>query len=169
VSDDNANTWHYLYDLSKPSEPGVSDAKFVNNAIGQAPDGYLYVWGTYGGTQYRHSPVFLARKPVGSMSDLNPIQYLQSVNPDGTPVFASSESDATPLFHDSPADCAGEVGVEWNQFVNSWVMLYKCSINTPANPHGIWMRVAVQPWGRGVRRRLSSTKMMGFANSSTVP
>jgi hypothetical protein len=147
VSDDDANTWHYLYDLSDPSKPGASDAKFVNNAFAQGQDGYLYIWGTYGGTQYRHSPVFLARKPVGSMSTLNPIQYLQSVNNDGTPVFASSETDATPLFHDSPTDCAGEVGVEWNQFVDSWVMLYECPNNTPANPHGIWMRVADQPWG----------------------
>lgn len=147
VSDDDANTWHYLYDLSKPTAPGVSDAKFINDAIAQAPDGYLYIWGTYGGTQWRNGPVFLARKPVGSMSNLNPIQYFQSVNPDGKPVFASSESDATPLFHDSPADCAGTVGVEWNKFVNAWVMLYQCNNNTPANPHGVWMRVAEQPWG----------------------
>ena len=147
VSSDDANTWHYIYDLSKPSTPGASDAKFVNNAFAQGSDGYLYIWGTEGGKSYRESPVFLARKPVGSMSSLNPIQYLQAVNPDGAPVFASSEGDASPLFHDSPSDCAGEVGVEWNQFVHSWVMLYECSNNTPANSHGIWMRVAQQPWG----------------------
>jgi hypothetical protein len=84
---------------------------------------------------------------MGSMSSLNPIQYLQAVNPDGTPVWASSENDAAPLFHDSPADCAGEVGVEWNQFFHAWVMLYECKNDTPANPHGIWMRTASQPWG----------------------
>jgi hypothetical protein len=148
VSDDDGNTWHYLYDFSRPTAPGASDAKFLNTYIAHGQDGYLYVLGTEAGTHFRHSPVFLARKPVGSMNNLNPIQYLQSVNLDGTPFWASTESAASPLFNDSPADCAGQVGVEWNQFVNSWVMLYDClTNNTPTNPHGIWMRTAAQPWG----------------------
>jgi hypothetical protein len=146
VSDDDANTFHFLYDFSKPTNPGGSDAKFVNTAIAEGQDGFMYFWGTEGGKSYRLSPVFLARKPVGSMSTLNPIEYLHAVNPDGTPVFATSESEATPLFHDSP-DCAGELGVEWNQFIHGWVMLYNCRNNTQANPSGIWMRVAQEPWG----------------------
>jgi hypothetical protein len=147
VSDDDANTFHFLYNFSKPTNPGGSDAKFINTAIAEGQDGLIYFWGTEGGKSYRQSPVFLARKPVGSMSTLNPIEYLHAVNPDGTPVFATSESDATPLFHDSP-DCAGELGVEWNQFIHSWVMLYNCRNNTQANPSGIWMRVAQEPWGQ---------------------
>jgi len=149
VSGDDANTFHFLYNFSKPTNQEGSDAKFINTAIAEGQDGFIYFWGTGGGKSYRHSPVFLARKPVGSMSSLNPIEYLHAVNDDGTPVFATSESDATPLFHDSPVDCAGEIGVEWNQFIHSWVMLYNCreEENTQANLSGIWMRVAQEPWG----------------------
>ena len=92
-SDDDANTVHYLYDFSKGP-----DAKFINVAIANGNDGYLYFWGTQGGNLYRKSPPFLARKPIGSMNSLNGIEYLHAVNPDGTPVFMPSESDATPLF-----------------------------------------------------------------------
>ena len=46
----------------------------------------------------RRVPPFLARKPIGSMNSLNGIEYLHTVNPDGTPVFMPNESDATPLF-----------------------------------------------------------------------
>jgi Domain of unknown function (DUF4185) len=146
-SGDDANTFHYLYDFSKGA-----DAKFINVAIAPAPDGYLYFWGTQGGMLYRKSAPFLARKPIGSMSNLSGIEYLHAVNPNGTPVFMPTENDATPLFHDQSggqqiADCMGELGVQWNQFVKRWVMLYNCLDDTPANPHGVYMRLAEQPWG----------------------
>jgi hypothetical protein len=150
-SNDNAQTFRYRYDFSKGP-----DARFLNVAIARGNDGYLYFWGTQGGMLYRKSPVFLARKPLGSMNSLNGIEYLQAVQPDGTPVFGSSESQAMPLFHDyepdaagSPqvADCMGELGVDWNSFVKRWVMLYNCLNNTPANPRGVYMRTAQQPWG----------------------
>ncbi len=146
-SDDDANTFHYLYDFSKGP-----DAKFINVAIANGNDGYLYFWGTQGGNLYRKSPPFLARKPIGSMNNLNGIEYLHEVNPDGTPVFMPNESDATPLFHDylggqQVSDCMGELGVNWNPFVKRWVMLYNCINDTPTNPRGIYMRYALHPWG----------------------
>ncbi|HUH98624.1 MAG TPA: DUF4185 domain-containing protein [Anaerolineales bacterium] len=150
-SDDDANTFHYLYDFSQGP-----DAKFINVAIAAGNDGYLYFWGTQGGNLYRKSPPFLARKPIGSMNSLKGIEYLQAVDPQGTPVFTSSENDAMPLFHDmsvNPAggqqvsDCMGELGVGWNPFVKRWVMLYNCLDNTAAHPRGIYMRYALQPWG----------------------
>ena len=150
-SDDNANTFHYLYDLSQGPT-----ARFLNVALAQGADGYLYFWGTQGGLLYRKSPPFLARKPIGSMNSLNGIEYLQAVQTDGTPVFGPSENGAMPLFHDyvldtagaeQVADCMGELGVEWNPFVKRWVMLYNCGNNTPANPYGIYMRTAAEPWG----------------------
>jgi hypothetical protein len=147
-SDDDANTFHYLYDFSKGP-----DAKFINVAVAQGQDGYLYFWGTQGGTLYRKSPPFLARKPVGSMHSLNGIEYLHAVNSDGTPVFVPGENDATPLFHDyltgaqQVADCMGELGVEWNPYVKGWVMLYNCLDDTSTNPRGVYMRLAVEPWG----------------------
>ncbi|MFZ1041089.1 MAG: DUF4185 domain-containing protein [Anaerolineales bacterium] len=146
-SDDDANTFHYLYDFSKGP-----DAKFINVAIANGNDGYLYFWGTQGGNIYRKSPPFLARKPIGSMNSLNGIEYLHAVNPDGTPVFMPNESDAMPLFHDylqgqQVSDCMGELGVNWNPFVKRWIVLYNCLNDTPANPRGIYMRFASQPWG----------------------
>ena len=151
VSDDDANTFHYLYSFSR--EPG---AKFINTAIGRGQDGYLYFWGTQGDSLYRKSAVFLARKPAGSMADSTAIEYLRSVSPDGSPVFTASEAGAEPLFHDSlpgpggtmqVADGMGELGVDWNPYVQRWVMLYNCLNDTPENPRGIYMRFAERPWG----------------------
>jgi hypothetical protein len=85
------------------------------------------------------------------MESLKGIEYLRALNPDGTPDFTPNESEAGPLFHDylagptgteQPADCMGELGVEWNPFVKRWVMLYNCRNDSPANPRGIYMRVA---------------------------
>jgi hypothetical protein len=151
VSDDDGNTFHFAYNLSVPPA-----ARFINTAIAAGNDGFLYFWGTEGDSLYRKSPPFLARKPVGSMGDSTTMQYLHAVNPDGSPVFASLESSAVPLFHDSipgpaggmqVADGMGELGVEWNRFVRRWVMLYNCLDNTAENPRGIYMRVAPNPWG----------------------
>jgi hypothetical protein len=151
VSDDDANTFHFLYNFSK--EPG---ARFINTAIAAGQDGYIYFWGTQGDSLYRKSAPFLARKAAGSMADSTGFQYLHALNQDGTPVWMSGESNATSLFHDSlpgpggkmqVADGMGELGVEWNPYVKSWVLLYNCLNNTASNPRGIYMRVAPQPWG----------------------
>jgi len=151
VSTDSAKTFHYLYNFSVA--PG---AKFIFSAIAGSTDGYIYFWGSMGDTMYRKSPPFLARKPVGKMGDSAAIQYLHGWKADGTPVFVGGESNAVPIFHDSlpgaggvmqVADDIGEVGVMWNPYVRSWIMLYNSANNTTANPHGIWMRSSQYPWG----------------------
>lgn len=151
VSTDSAKTFHFLYNFSRA--PG---AKFIMTAIARAQDGYLYFWGTQGDSLFRHSPAFLARKPIGSMGDSTAIEYLHAVNSDGTPVFMAGENTASALFHDSlpgpgrsmhAADAMGEVSVEWNNYVHRWVMLYNCSNNSTSNLRGIYMRTAPQPWG----------------------
>src|SRR5450631_3674728 len=62
VSDDDGNTYHYLYDFSAPSCTGCDGAKFVNVAIvsgaSSLKDGYVYFWGSQGGAGYRNSSVF---------------------------------------------------------------------------------------------------------------
>jgi hypothetical protein len=151
VSTDSAKTFHFLYNFSV-----APDARFIFNAIAKGQDGYIYFWGAKGDSLYRKSPPFLARKPVGSMGDSIAIQYLHGWNPDGTPVFVAGEQNAVPLFHDSlpgtggvmkVADCIGEIGVMWNPFVKSWIMLYNSDNNTTTNPWGIWMRSSQYPWG----------------------
>ena len=62
VSDDDGVTYHYLYDFSAPSCSFCNGAKFVNVAIVGWTDGYVYFWVSAGGTGYRNSPVYLARK-----------------------------------------------------------------------------------------------------------
>ncbi len=150
VSDNDGETFRYLYDFSK-----APDARFINVAIAAGQDGHLYFWGTQGGDLYRKSAPVLARKPVGSMGRPEGIQYLLRLNPDGTPVWVANEKEAQPLFHDYSrnaagqpqlSDCMGELSVEWNRFIKRWVMLYNCLNNTP-NIRGVFARVAEQPWG----------------------
>jgi uncharacterized protein (TIGR03437 family) len=39
------------------------------------------------------------------------------------------------------------LGVDYNQPLQRWVMLYNCLNRTAANPAGVYMRFAQQPWG----------------------
>ncbi len=125
VSEDDAKTFHYLYDFSKGP-----DAKFIGTAIAQGKDGYMYFWGTQGGELYRRSAPYFARmrseeigKPDGGQS----LEYFTGLGPDRMPRFSKSEADAPPLFQDylnvssKPQNCMGELGVEWNRFVKRWV------------------------------------------------
>ena len=100
VSDDDGNTYHYLYDLSAPLCTGCEGAKFVNVAIASGTDGYLYFWGSQGGMGYRHSPVFLARKLATGIAQAGSMQYFTGLAKDGTPSFSALEADAAALFQD---------------------------------------------------------------------
>ena len=159
VSDDEGNTFRVLYNFSTPPCVRCDGAKFVNVAIGDAAssslkDGYLYFWGTQGGAGYRHSPVYLARKLAATMGQAGGIQYFTGLSrPADTPAWSAAESDATRLFQDvdgadaTPTNCTGELGVDYNAFLQRWVMLYNCTNRTPASGPGIFMRFATQPWG----------------------
>jgi hypothetical protein len=137
-----------LYNFSAPPTPFAEGAKFVNVAIASGNDGWVYFWGTEGGTGYRHSPAFLARVKAADIATPGGLDYLTGINSDGTPDFvAGSESAAQPLFHDEPDDCMGELGVEWDSVIGRWVMLYNCADRTAGNLSGIYMRTAPHPWG----------------------
>jgi hypothetical protein len=47
----------------------------------------------------------------------------------------------------TPTNCMAHKGVQWNRYIDLWVMLYDCSDQTSANLPGIYMRTAPQPWG----------------------
>ena len=153
VSDDDGNTYHYLYDLSAPPCSHCEGARFVNVAIASGTDGYLYFWGSAGGMGYRNSPVYLARKLATGIAQAGGMQYFTGLAKSGSPNFSASEGDAVALFQDvngansTPTNCTGELGVEYNQFAGRWVMLYNCLDRTAANPNGVYMRFAQQPWG----------------------
>src|SRR5579871_6038779 len=143
ASDDDGNTFHYLYDLS--AGPG---AKFVYGAIASGDSGYLYFWGIPGGMARRHSPVYFARKQAAAMDQPGGMEYFTGVGPDGQPTFSAAEADAAPLFIDTqganaePRPCMFDAGVQWNPFVQRWIMLYNCADSAPGVPSGIRMRVA---------------------------
>jgi hypothetical protein len=151
VSDDDGNTFHYAYDFSKGPR-----AKFITVAAAQGNDGYVYVWGTPDGALYRRAPPYLARTVVGSLGRPDGWTYWQGLTASGAPVFLPGESNASPLFHDSRpnaagqpqvADCMGELGAAWNPFVKRWLLLYNCDNDSPGHPRGIYLRAAGQPWG----------------------
>lgn len=148
VSNDDASTFHFLYDFSR----GPS-AKFIKTTISRSDDGYLYFWGTPGGLLMRHTPPYFARKRADLVDQPGGMDYFAGLSPDGKPRFSASEADAFPLFLDyegtgsEPHNCTGDPSVEWNRFVRRWVMLYLCTNYTRTNPGGIYMRFAEQPWG----------------------
>jgi hypothetical protein len=154
VSDDDGVSYHYLYDLSTPPCTLCDGAKFINVAMVSWTDGYIYFWGSAGGTGYRNSPVYMARKLADTMATAGGLQYFTGLSKDGvTPNWSTLESDSVALFQDVngtpavPTNCTGELGVNYNTYVQRWVMLYNCAKSTSANPNGVYMRFAQQPWG----------------------
>jgi hypothetical protein len=155
VSDDDGDTWRYLYDLSTSRLANVPpyNAKFIYTAIARGQDDYLYIWGSEGGLQFRQSLPYLARKKAFLMNQPGEMEYFTGMDWAGNPHFSQSETDAVPLFRDydgasfTPTNCMAHKGVEWNPYVNRWLMLYDCSDETPLNLRGIYLRTAEQPWG----------------------
>ena len=135
-----------LYALSAPSTPYGDDAKFVNVALHQAADDYIYFWGTAGGASTHNSPPYLARVPPAQIRTKSAIAYYAGSSPAGAPTWGTNESAAVALFNDDP-NCMGELGVEYNSYLKSWMMLYNCRNDSASHPRGIWMRTASQPWG----------------------
>lgn len=179
------DTFQYLYTLSGPPavpapatlslDPCPTPGRFVNVAMANGNDGYVYLWGTSGGlapgedgnkcssAEYQdHSDVYLARIPQSQLGaagqsggDAPPtaIQYLTGVRGSGVPAWTSAgsaednESAASALFTNGTTPCMAELGVQWNASLKRWMMLYNCKDSTPQNPAGIWMRTAPEPWG----------------------
>lgn len=146
-----------LYDLSVPATrygptcptaPQDDVARFVNVQMVNGKDGYVYIWGTEGGANNDHSPVYLARMPAANIATGKGTAYWDdTVTPAG--FVPGQENLATPLFSDGPAPCAAQLGVQYNQYLSEWIMLYHCREMTapPGHPNGIYMRTAPNPWG----------------------
>jgi hypothetical protein len=146
LDDESTLRFSGLYVLAAPSTPYGGNAKFVMVAMQQAADGYVYIWGTAGGSSVRHSPPYLARVPASQIGSKAALTYYEATSPAGTPVWSHAPVAAAPLFNDTP-NCMGELGVEWNPYLGRWMMLYNCLDSSPGHPRGIWMRTAPQPWG----------------------
>ncbi len=146
-----------LYDLSAPATrygptcPTAAtsdDARFVNVQLQNGTDGYVYIFGTEGGANNGHSPVYLARMPAANIATGHGLEYWDSHAT--RPAFVvGSQTLATPLFTDHPAPCVSQLGVQYNRYLSEWIMLYHCKeTSAPSgHPNGIYMRTARNPWG----------------------
>jgi hypothetical protein len=104
--------------------------KFLN--ISAVRDGDT-LW-IFGSGHYRHSPVYLARANVDSLTDRASWTYFR-----GGDALGPDESSAQPLVDD---DCVGELSVRKHAALG-YLMAYNCG----SEPRGIWLRVAQQPLG----------------------
>jgi Domain of unknown function (DUF4185) len=148
-----------LYDLSAPTQrygplcPRSPDtAKFVNVQIANGNDGYIYIWGTEGGAKNESSYVYLARILATHIASGDGLEYWRSGGWKSTASpadFVAEQGNATPLFTDTPAACAAQLGVQYNSYLNEWIILYKCrETRAPSgHPNGIYMRTAPAPSG----------------------
>ena len=141
-----------LYDLSSPNRrysptcpesPSQDPAKFVNVQMANGADAYVYIWGTEGGANDSLSPVYLARILASNIATGQGIKYWD----DGS--WSAAQTNAMPLFTDSPDPCVSQLGIQHNPYLDEWIMLYRCQeAKPPAGlPNGIYMRTAPNPWG----------------------
>jgi hypothetical protein len=146
-----------LYDLSAPTSryaplcptsPGDDDARFVNVQLQNGNDGYIYIWGTEGGANNNFSPVYLARIPTSQIATGEGIQFWSGKEFVTGPT-TDPQSAAAPLFTDLPNWCAAQLGVQYNPYLDEWIVLYRCNESAvPVGfPQGIFMRTAEHPWG----------------------
>jgi len=147
VSHDRGANFDYLYTFSPQKFTSLQIATTGWNgtpAVADSPvrDKALWVWGTPGGALYRQSNPYLAVMPLRNLPDGKGIRYYTGTDSKtGKPIFSRSESDAAELFQDDPP-CMGELGIEWNPFIDRWLMLYNCH-----TAGGVLMRSAPNPWG----------------------
>ncbi|MBI4790702.1 MAG: DUF4185 domain-containing protein [Chloroflexi bacterium] len=127
VSDDDGQSFTYLYDLSR--------RYFINVSIEQVDTGLMI----FGSGKYRRSNVYLAYQPEVEITTPTSLRYWSGVGETGEPLWSAREDAAQPLF-DQP--CVGEFSVTYNRFIRKWLMLYNCD-----SPRGINLRTADQPWG----------------------
>ncbi len=139
-SDDGAQSFVHLYDVSKEKFINISPVVIDNAAIDGLPesDGQgLLAWGS--GT-YRRSNPYLAYISLDSVEDRSAWRFFTGVDSiTGLPRWSASETEAAALF-DHP--CLGEFSVAWYSSLGKWLMFYNCAL-----PRGVIMRSADQPWG----------------------
>jgi hypothetical protein len=142
VSDDDGQTFTYLYDFSSQNFINVSVVEIekadLNAAFTTGAGKALVIFGS---GPYRRSNVFLAVQPSDQIGSRLSVRYFAGLDSFGRPTLSSSEDDAQPLFNQP---VVGELSVSYNRFINKWIMLYNSFMPTS---RGINMRTADKPWG----------------------
>ncbi len=129
VSEDDGQTFKYLYDVSRQY--------FINVSTVEEGDRLM----TFGSGTYRQSNVYLSYQPSAEINTRGSIRYFTGLDNSGQPQWGPREQDARALF-DQP--CVGEFSVSHNRFIGKWIMLYNCGL---PQARGILLRTADQPWG----------------------
>jgi len=142
VSDDDGQTFTYLYDFSNKHFINVSvvevDKADLSAYFTQAAGKVLAIFGS---GPYRRSDVRLAFQPSDQIGSHSSVRYFAGLDSSGRPILSSNEDDAQALFNQP---CVGELSVTYNRFINKWIMLYNSFMPTS---RGINMRTADKPWG----------------------
>jgi len=142
VSDDDGQTFTYLYDFSTNHFINVSivevDRSDLSAAFAPGSDKVLVIFGS---GPYRRSDVYLAIQPSDQIESPSSVRYFAGLDNSGRPILSSNEDDAQALFSQP---VVGELSVSYNRFINKWIMLYNSFMPTS---RGINMRAADKPWG----------------------
>jgi Domain of unknown function (DUF4185) len=141
VSDDDGNTFNYLYDLSKKYFINVSivETNLENwRGVPKTGNPALFIFGS---GKYRESDVRLAFQPAREIENPSSICYFAGMDHAGQPTWSCREDDAQPLLGQ---ECVGELSVSYNRFIRKWIMLYNCRIE---DENRIILRTAREPWG----------------------
>ena len=142
VSDDDGQTFSYLYDFSSKHFINVSIVEVDKadlSAVFAAGAGKALV--IFGSGPYRRSDVRLAVQPSDQIGSHSSIRYFAGLDSSGRPTLSSNEDDAQALFNQP---VVGELSVSYNRFINKWIMLYNSFMPTS---RGINMRTADKLWG----------------------
>jgi len=139
VSEDDGQTFSYLYDLSQKYFLNVAIvevdlAEWQGFPVGTGSGLVLFGSGTY-----RQSDVRLAFQPAEQIETPQSLSYYTGLNQADVPLWSANEDEAAPLFSQP---CVGEFSVSYNQFLRKWIMLYNCD-----SPRGINFRTTDAPWG----------------------
>jgi hypothetical protein len=138
---DNGRTFEHVADISVQGRFINISAVAIDNAdwpgLPSSTGRGLLLWGS---GVYRASNVALAWQPLDEIEDPSAIRYFAGLGDDGcSPTWSEHETDAEDLF-DEP--CVGELSVEWNPHIETWLMTYNCH-----EPRGIRYRTSDVPWG----------------------
>lgn len=143
VSDNNGESFKYLYDFSKEYFINVSVVKVNNGDWPGLPESAGEGLVMFGSGAYRKSTARLAFQPVSQIDSAKSMRYFNGLDNSGYPKWSEKEEDAQVLFQEN---CVGELSVSYNKFIRKWIMLYNC-FTLERKHRGINMRTADYPWG----------------------
>ncbi len=139
VSDDDGDTFRYLYDFSKRHFINVSIVDIDLAEWSGFPLGTGKGLVIFGSGSYRRSDVRLAYQPAERIETPQSLRYFAGLDRSNVPLWSENEDDAIALFSQP---FVGELSVSFNPFLRKWIMLYNCD-----PPRGINFRYADVPWG----------------------